>query len=170
MPRLIIIRGNSGSGKTTIAKKLQEDLQPHFAKAAGTGVMLVSQDVIRREILRVRDVPDNPSIQMIKNSATYGSSLGFDVIIEGILLQKIYGKMLLELIGIFDETHTYYFNVSLEETLHRHKSKPNSHEFGEAEMRDWYVAHDVLNLPNEKLFTDRHSEDEILQSILSDVR
>lgn len=44
---LVVLRGNSGSGKTTIAKSLQEKL--------GARTMLISQDVIRREILKVRD-------------------------------------------------------------------------------------------------------------------
>ena len=41
---LIILRGNSASGKTTIAKQLQE----HF----GQGTLLVSQDVVRRDMLK----------------------------------------------------------------------------------------------------------------------
>lgn len=40
MRKLIILRGNSGSGKTTIAKELQNRF--------GTNTMLISQDVIRR--------------------------------------------------------------------------------------------------------------------------
>ena len=44
MPKLIILRGNSGSGKTTIAKELQ--------KKFGKNTMLISQDVIRRDILK----------------------------------------------------------------------------------------------------------------------
>ena len=40
MSKLIILRGNSGSGKTAIAKELQK----HF----GRNTMLISQDVIRR--------------------------------------------------------------------------------------------------------------------------
>ncbi|GFI71319.1 uridine kinase [Clostridiales bacterium] len=45
MPKLIIIRGNSGSGKTTLAKNLQHKF--------GRNTMVISQDVVRREILWV---------------------------------------------------------------------------------------------------------------------
>ena len=41
MVKLIILRGNSGSGKTTIAKELQRKF--------GENTMLISQDVIRSE-------------------------------------------------------------------------------------------------------------------------
>lgn len=43
MPQLIIIRGNSGSGKTTLAHRLQ--------RALGRNTMVISQDVVRREML-----------------------------------------------------------------------------------------------------------------------
>ena len=44
MSKLIILRGNSGSGKTTIAKEIQKNF--------GRNTMLISQDVIRRDMLR----------------------------------------------------------------------------------------------------------------------
>ena len=44
---IIIIRGNSGSGKTTVAKEL--------CKKLGSDCMLLSQDVIRRDILHTKD-------------------------------------------------------------------------------------------------------------------
>ena len=46
---LIIIRGDSGSGKTTIAKALHNEL--------GEDALLLSQDVVRREMLQVHDRP-----------------------------------------------------------------------------------------------------------------
>ena len=47
MKKLIILRGNSGSGKTTIAKELQ--------KRFGRNTMLISQDMVRRDMLWVKD-------------------------------------------------------------------------------------------------------------------
>lgn len=46
-PKLIILRGNSGSGKTTIANALHQRLKEQS--------LLISQDVVRREMLRVKD-------------------------------------------------------------------------------------------------------------------
>ena len=50
MKKIIILRGNSGSGKTTVARALQ--------KKFGYNTMMISQDEIRRNILWVKDGVD----------------------------------------------------------------------------------------------------------------
>ena len=45
MPKLIILRGNSGSGKTAAAGMLQEKFGPN--------TMRISHDMVRMEILHV---------------------------------------------------------------------------------------------------------------------
>ena len=157
--RLIIIRGNSGSGKTTIAKKLQHEL--------GYGTMLISQDVLRREILRVKDGPDNPSIQLIHETALYGKKIGYDVVLEGILASKHYGEMLHTLISDFaGATFAYYFDIPFEETVRRHQTKVNANKYGETEMRQWWNDKDYLGIKQEKHFDATQNEDQILRSIL----
>ena len=47
MKKLINLWGNSGSGKTSLSKELQ--------KRFGRNTMLISQDMVRREILCVKD-------------------------------------------------------------------------------------------------------------------
>lgn len=170
MSKLIIIRGNSGSGKSTIAKELQEKIQSHFSGGTDGGTMLIPQDMIRREILRTKDGAKNPSIQLIKNLALYGHSIGYDVIIEGILVRKHYGTMLNEVAALFDKVYAYYLDISFEETLRRHAAKPNSHQFGEDLMREWYAEKDSLGLMNEKVFMDEQTKDEIARSILDDMQ
>lgn len=170
MSKLIIIRGNSGSGKSTIAKELHEKLQIHFAREACNGTMLIPQDIIRREILRTKDGPKNPSIQLIKDLALYGLCINYDVIVEGILARKNYGTMLNEVATLFDKTYVYYLDISFEETLRRHETKPNSHEFGEELMRELYIKKDVLGLEGEKVFTDKQTKNEILRAILEDLK
>lgn len=102
--------------------------------------------------------------------AVYGRAIDYSVIVEGILIRERYGEMLGEFAALFDEVHVYYFDISFDETLRRHATKPNAHEFGKAEMRDWYTKADTLGLPDEKVFTDEWSEDALLTSILDDVR
>jgi len=158
MSKIIILRGNSGSGKSTIARRLQA--------ALGRRTMLIPQDILRREILGVKEGDANPSIQLIFQTAVYGLSIGYDVILEGILRRQYYGQMLQDLTDRFDEAHVYYFAVSLEETLRRHATKPNAGDFGEKEMRRWYKEHDALG-PHDSLIHEELSEDEILNLILS---
>ena len=50
MKKIIILRGNSGSGKTTVARALQ--------KKFGCNTMMISQDEIRENILWVKDGVD----------------------------------------------------------------------------------------------------------------
>ena len=59
MEKLIILRGNSGSGKTTVAKELQKKLRNG---TAGGHPLLLSQDVVRRDMLKVKDGPHTEAI------------------------------------------------------------------------------------------------------------
>ena len=159
---LIILRGNSGCGKTSTARLLQRQL--------GYGTMLVSQDVVRREILRVKDSENNPAIQLIYDLCMYGNNVGYTVILEGILSNKKYGAMLRRLLDDFQgEKLIYYFDVSFEETVRRHATKPNAHEFGESEMRQWWKDQDVLNMPCEQRIGEQLSQAEIVDLIHRDV-
>ena len=159
---LIILRGNSGCGKTSTARLLQRQL--------GDGTMLVPQDVVRREILRVKDSEGNPAIQLIYDLCMYGNNVGYTVILEGILSNKKYGAMLRRLLDDFQgEKLIYYFDVSFEETVRRHATKPNAHEFGESEMRQWWKDQDVLNVPGEQRIGEQLSQAEIVDLIHHDV-
>jgi len=160
-PVLIIIRGNSASGKSTVAKKLQH--------AMGYGTMRIPQDVMRREILRVKDGPNNPSIELIKSTALYGKTIGYHVIIEGILAKKHYGAMLETLIKSFDQSLVYYFDIDFDETLRRHATKATAAEYGETEMRAWWNDHDYLHTQNECLLPADASADAIVGRICADV-
>ena len=82
--QLIIIRGNSGSGKSTIANRIQQYL--------GEGVMLIGQDEVRRQMLNVHDRPGNLAIQLIEEIVTYGINHCNYVILEGILNKYKYGS------------------------------------------------------------------------------
>ena len=158
---LIILRGNSGSGKTTVAKRLFD----HFHADA----MLVSQDVVRRTMLRVKDVPNNPAIELIYRLCSYGNQLNKIVILEGILRRDVYGNKLTELMVNFNgAVHIYYLDIPFDETLRRHATKPNTHEFGEAEMRQWWRSNDVLGVKEEQIFNEKMSADDMLRKILND--
>ncbi len=159
---LIILRGNSGCGKTSTARLLQRRL--------GYGTMLVSQDVVRREMLRVKDSENNPAIQLIYDLCMYGNNVGYTVILEGILSNKKYGEMLHRLLNDFQgKKLIYYFDVSFEETVRRHATKPNAHEFGVSEMRQWWKDQDALGVPGEQRIGEQLAQAEIVDTIRRDI-
>jgi len=161
--KLIIIRGNSGSGKTTTAKNLQNHL--------GNGTLLVSQDVVRREMLKVHDREGNLSIDLIRQIAEYGKDKCEFVIVEGILYKGRYGEMLKNLIQFYNQkTYTYYFDLSFEETVVRHNSSSKKMEFGEKSLRAWWNPNDYLGVDGETRLTNDMSQNDVLNLVLNHLR
>ena len=164
--KLIIIRGNSASGKTTIAKEIRN----RIGDGLGDNTMLVQQDIVRRDILRERDALDKRSvIELVELIVEFGRKQNRTVILEGIFSSKKYGTMLNRLVSNFDEAHVYYLDVPFEETLVRHASKPNAHEFGEKEMREWWKEKDYLDIRGEKVLHENLGIDDIVHEIMNDI-
>lgn len=129
-PKIILLRGNSGSGKTTIANELQK----HFGK----GTFLISQDVIRREMLYVNDGLNNPAIDLMINLVKYGKENCKIVILEGIFYSEWYQQLFHAVKNEFrNAIYAYYFDIPFGETLNRHKKRAKVSDFGEKEMRRW---------------------------------
>ncbi|MGW7797026.1 kinase [Staphylococcus xylosus] len=158
---LIIIRGNSGSGKSTIAKRIQQYL--------GEGVMLISQDDVRRQMLNVHDRPGNLAIQLIKEIVDYGINHCEYVILEGILNKYKYGTMLNDFFKKSNvNVHVYYFDLPFQETVRRHYTKQQT-DFDEIAMSKWFVPEDTLNVQGETYITESMTEDYIINMIFKDI-
>lgn len=158
MRKLIILRGNSGSGESTIAKELQNRF--------GTNTMLISQDVIRRDMIKVKDGENTLALPLMKELLVYGYRNSNIVILEGIMYADWY-KPLFELsVKLYGtEVYTYYFDLPFEETLKRHQTKPNCHEFGEDAMRRWWREKDFSDVLNEVSITAEKNIDDIVEEI-----
>ncbi len=161
LPRLIIIRGNSGSGKSTLAAELRLH--------TGRKCALVGQDMLRRVILKEKEIEGNDNIDLIEQTVRFALGRGYDVVLEGIFARSRYGPMLGRLANSSPFTYAYYVDVSFEETLCRHASKPNAHEFGEKEMRGWWLENDVLGFPGEKRLGVELSFEESIGLIVSEI-
>ena len=132
MPALILLRGNSGSGKTTLAKALQE----HY----GPGTMRLSHDMIRMDILHTwsREGVEK-SLPLMQELLKYGRRNSEITVMEGILPSDAYRPLFETALEEFgDRIYAYYYDISFEETLRRHSTKPNRGDFGEKEMRRWW--------------------------------
>ncbi|TDE93916.1 kinase [Occultella glacieicola] len=139
-------------------------------QARPRGVAIIGHDVLRREILHVRDRPGALSVPYIDMSARFALDHGLDVVIEGILHAEIYGEMLTQLradhLGL---TRAYYYELELGETLRRHRTKPLAVEVTEEQVTSWYVAGDRIDDLGEVIFDAGHSEHAALRKVLADV-
>ncbi|MGJ5755969.1 P-loop NTPase family protein [Streptomyces puniciscabiei] len=135
--RLVVLRGNSASGKSSVAAGVRDRF--------GRGLALVAQDNLRRVVLRERDRPGAANIGLIDTVARYALDACYHVIVEGILYADRYGDMLARLRADHrGPTHGYYLDVPFEESLARHATKPIAGHVGEADLRDWYRQRDLL--------------------------
>ena len=76
--------------------------------------------------------------------------------------------MLERLSTLFNKTYAFYFDISFEETLRRHQFKADKrHEFGEKEMKEWWLDHDTLDITNETLIPGSLTEAEVLALIIN---
>ena len=171
MGKLIIIRGNSGSGKTSLAKLLQKKLGPNTLR--------VSHDMIRMELLNVRGregvLRSEPlMIELLR----YGKANSAVTILEGILPTRDYSCLFEAAMTIFGaDIYAYYYDLPFDETLRRHITKPNRDDFGEADMRRWWVERDFLTDANigyrgvvsERIFGAELSLDDAVELIMADV-
>jgi predicted kinase len=163
---LIIIRGNSGSGKTTVANTVRGEMREIFGRGS---TMLVPQDVVRLDMLDVKDTSDNESIELIYEICEYGLKCGKHVILDGILDRRKYGEMLTRLCGNWSgEVHAYYLDIPLGITLERHDMRPQKDMFTKQEMISWYNADNKLNMQNEYVFEETVSAQEAAAKIIAD--
>ncbi|MEU4235666.1 AAA family ATPase [Nonomuraea sp. NPDC026600] len=159
---LIVIRGNSGSGKSTVARTVRETYGQR-------GMAVIGQDVVRREILREKDEPDGVNIGLLDVMCRHALDAGYHVILEGILARSRYGEMLQALFRDHRGTSLgYYLDVSWEETLRRHETRPQRARFGPDDMRQWYLGQDVLPDAMETIIHESSTLDETVGLIVRD--
>lgn len=179
--KLIVLRGPSGSGKTTTSKILFDNAKHRTA--------LIEQDYYRFIFNPPGggEKPNSDTIhKMIKNDVLIALDNGYDVILEGILSVKAYGEVLEEIFTHHpDENYIFYFEVSFEETVKRHKYRQKIalqnnennklvqdekrglrlQEFGEKEMQEWYSAAHRSNHNLEKVIPETFSVEETINYI-----
>lgn len=161
--RLVVLRGNSGSGKSSVAKALRE--------AYGRGVAWVSQDIIRRMILQEKDRPGGVNVGLIDLVARHSLDHGYHAVVDGIFYADRYEQMLAGLcrdhIGL---SYFYYLDISLDETLRRHSTRPQATDFGPNDMRDWYRAQDHLATIPERTIPETSTLQETVALILAETQ
>lgn len=161
MSVLIVLRGSSGSGKSTVARALQKDL----------GGVWIEQDYFRRTILGERGNYSPLSVELIAQSAALALRHGRTVIADGVFNASIYSETFAALgAGHSGLSLFYAYDLTLEETLHRHTTRPQKQaDFDEHSMRGWYHGWDPLHGITERRITAEASCEETVARILQDV-
>ncbi|AUJ29683.1 MAG: zeta toxin family protein [Liquorilactobacillus hordei] len=136
-PILIIIRGNSGSGKTYLAKKVQN----YYGTKRS---FLIQQDIIRRDILHSDDHVGNISIELMTKMIEFGKQNYEITILEGILRKDVYSEMIEEAVNEFEgRALVFYLDISFEQTIKNNNKKEIS--FSTEQLKSWWREKDYLN-------------------------
>jgi predicted kinase len=156
-PRLIVIRGNSGSGKSSVVEGIRT--------AFGRGIAYIEQDYVRRIIFQELDEPDGANIELIGQMARHALARGFHTVVEGIMPTVRYSGMLAELAREYDG-HFYYLDIPFEETVRRHAMRDKASASTAEDMADWYRPRDLLERPVETIIDESSSLDATVHQIL----
>lgn len=169
MSKLIILRGNSASGKTTIAQALVSFTRPR-------PIVHVAQDVVRREMLREGGENPSDSIGLIDLIVRYALQRDYDVIVEGIMAARSHREMLTALYDDY-EPDVYYMQIPLAETIRRHEqrcqqptTKPTLRNVIVEDLTKWYLPADALGLPGEQIIDESMMLNEVLGVITDGLR
>ncbi len=163
--RLVILRGDAASGKTTTATSLRT--------ALGARVALISQDHFRRELLHEPDrrkLSRDASV-LIVSTARQALDLGYDVILDGVFNLRDYSEAFERLYrDHLGSTRIYQFDVGLEETIRRHAGRQLAQEFGEDKIREWHDGWQPLPWFDERRIGPEIGTDELVSIIVEDLR
>jgi predicted kinase len=161
LPLLVVIRGNSGSGKTTTAREVRR-------RYASRGLAVIEQDHCRRVILREHGGgEDRVAPGFITTMTKAALDGGYHVLLEGILHTGQHGDLLRTLISEHQgPTACYFMDVSFEETVRRHLRREEPIPVDPETMRSWYAGQDLLGVPGEVVIPESMGFHEVVETIL----
>jgi len=159
MSKLVILRGPSGAGKSTVAQKLFE--------GATKPAVLIQQDSYRFIFKPAGGKLNSKSIhKMIKANTLAALEDGYDVLLEGIYNVHSYSQTFKEIFTAHPaQNYMFTFDISFEETLRRHRTKPNKDEWSESDMKDWYHPKDFMGYDFERVIPEAYSAAETVRKI-----
>jgi predicted ABC-type ATPase len=156
---LVVLRGNSGSGKSTVAEIVQQSVAPGAC-------LVVAQETVRREMLGEPDIADAANIELMETIAGWGLARGLLVIVEGILNAGRYQRMLERLQKVSFSASFFTWDLPVDETIRRHAQRAKRHVFNDDEMRSWYHGWQPLDFTSEVRFDESTSADEAAPAVI----
>ncbi|MFI1060434.1 AAA family ATPase [Streptomyces spororaveus] len=159
--RLIFLRGNAGSGKTTVARRVQQ--------LYGHGLAVIEQDMFRDITLRETGVPGPLTRPLLATAARQVLDSGHHLIVEGLLTTPRWEDVLAALAADHrGRTFGFYFAVPFDETVRRHSTRHKATMFGAAEMREWWREEDRLTCLVEETVDHTSTVEESASRILKE--
>lgn len=160
-PTLVCVRGNSGSGKSTVAAEVR--------RRYGRGCSLIEQDYLRRVVLREHGSDSTPTKApaFVMTTARAALDAGYHVVLEGILHTGSYGAPLRKLIAEHPgPSFVFYLDVSFDETLRRHAGRVDLAHVTAQMMYGWYHPLDLLGVPGEQVIDEASTVEQSVSRIL----
>lgn len=133
MQKLLVIRGPSGSGKSSVSNEI--------IKRATRPTLLIGEDKIRKMFNDHKRTGHETARRLAISSVLLGLDNGYDVIYQGILTTK--NKNFNAQFGDILSTHPhenyfFYLDVGFGETVKRHQSRHKKSQFGPEAMKRWW--------------------------------
>lgn len=156
--RLIIIRGNPSSGKTTLARTIRSRV--------GHDVAIIGHKELRRYTLGVVDRPGTPTPGLLDTMVRYCLDHGMHVVLEGVMPSTLYADMLRQLRSDHEGiTRCYWFDLHFDETLARHRNKPTM-DYTEEKLKASWTGTDLVDGLDEGLLLSEDDYDVNTRRIL----
>jgi predicted kinase len=150
---LIVLRGNSGSGKTTVATALQREL--------GWPTAVLGQDHFRRIVYAEREQEHLANADLLAAAAAHCLAAAQSVVLEGVFNASRYAPMLERIAARTADARFFSFDLSLAETLRRHAERQHPEVTVEM-LSDWYHGWQPLPFVSET----RIGADETVEQIV----
>jgi hypothetical protein len=158
MAKLIMLRGPSAVGKSTIAEELM--------RRTTRPTVLIDLDYYRFGFVNRPEDWDGPEYEMSGSDVLIGLRMGYDVIFDGNFTSDPHDPFLKSLFDAHPgENYLFYLDATLEETLKRHKTKSNP-RIDEDKMKEVFKYASPVGLENEVIIPQDSSIDETVERII----
>lgn len=154
-PKLLIIRGPAGSGKSTIARAVVDASTRPTALVARDQFMFMFNEPGRFVI-------DQDLLELVITTCL---ARGFDVVFEGNFKVDTHRELLARLFEVHpEENHIFYLDVGLEECLRRHATRDRI--ISEEQLAELHPLATPLGDAREILIPERTTVDAAVQLVL----
>jgi predicted kinase len=155
---LVVLRGNSGSGKSTVAALLQQRL--------GWPTAVLQQDHFSRVVYEEPDQARMAHADLLELAAVQCLRWGQHVVLDGIFSAPRYAPMLQRVAQEADDARFFAFDLPFDETVRRHAMRPKSGDFDVEEMRTWYHGWQPLPFVQEHRIGPEESASQVVDRVV----